>query len=86
MWTSEFVLIRVDSDSGDIRFETIEQALVVADELGVDCQVFVEETGKLPVQYGGFVAFAGPVPIEVSQRFEGTDVGCSNSRARRRTR
>jgi hypothetical protein len=33
-----------------LRFDTIEEALAVADELGVDCQVFVEETGKLPVK------------------------------------
>ena len=33
-----------------LRFELIEEALAVADELDVDCQVFVEETGKLPVK------------------------------------
>lgn len=49
MWKSEFV-IYIGSDTEELRFETIEDALAVADELGVDCQVFVEETGKLPVK------------------------------------
>jgi len=45
MWTSEFV-IYIGPDTEELRFET----LAVAEELGVDCQVFVEETGKLPVK------------------------------------
>jgi hypothetical protein len=49
MWKSEFV-IYIGPDTEELRFETIEEALAVADELGVDCQVFVEETGKLPVK------------------------------------
>jgi hypothetical protein len=49
VWKSEFV-IYVDSDTEELRFKTIEEALAVADELGVDCEVFVEETGKLPVK------------------------------------
>jgi hypothetical protein len=44
VWKSEFV-IYVDSDTEELRFETIEEALAAADTLGVDCQVFVEETG-----------------------------------------
>ena len=49
MWTSEFV-IYIGPDNEELRFETLEEALAVAEELGVDCQVFVEETGKLPVK------------------------------------
>ena len=49
MWTSEFV-IYIGPDTEEVRFETLEEALTVAQELGVDCQVFVEETGKLPVK------------------------------------
>ena len=49
MWTSEFV-IYIGPDTEELRFETLEEALEVAEELGVDCQVFVEETGKLPVK------------------------------------
>ena len=45
MWTSEFV-IYIGPDTEELRFET----LTVAQELCVDCQVFVEETGKLPVK------------------------------------
>ena len=45
MWTSEFV-IYIGPDTEESRFET----LAVADALGADCQVFVEETGKLPVK------------------------------------
>jgi len=49
MWTSEFV-IYIGPDTEELLFETLEEALEVAEELGVDCQVFVEETGKLPVK------------------------------------
>ena len=49
MWTSEFVIYS-GPDTEELRFETLEEALAVADELGVDCQVFVDETGKLPVK------------------------------------
>ena len=49
MWTSEFV-IYIGPDTEELRLETMEEALAVAEELGVDCQVFVEETRKLPVK------------------------------------
>ena len=49
MWTSEFV-IYIGPDTEELRFETMEEALAVADALGANCQVFVEETGKLPVK------------------------------------
>ena len=49
MWTSEFV-IYIGPDTEELRFETMEEALTIADELGVEWQVFVEETGKLPVK------------------------------------
>ncbi len=60
MWKSEFV-IYIGPDTEELRFETIEEALAVADELGVDCQVFVEETGKLPVKACDVLAFSGRV-------------------------
>jgi hypothetical protein len=49
MWESEFV-IYVNSETEQLRFETLEQALSEAEELEVNCAVFVEEIGKLPVK------------------------------------
>ena len=57
MWTSEFV-IYIGPDTEELLFETLEEALEVAEELGVDCQVFVEETGKLPVKVCGVLTSA----------------------------